>query len=826
MLRLVLFFLVGVLACGACSAIAADNPQSIAAQRKAMSKDRFANGVVPRSNEPTGELTVLRIWPDDIDMRISIAALQGLVNRDKPKLYIGIDKPLRWLEYYGGKNVTKIEPDIFKVFEKFKDSVKGLVVYDYSLDAISNIAITYAGLEDLIPADPEVAKTLSEKFGWTVVHDLRGKWKTRYEAYKWAYDNLFPKCSKSAMTHYNHGYVSKEADPFGMDSETQKTGFAVDYAVEFRMFNWHTTTEPTTEEMNLTKQILESVPFHTPIFGRSATQDCFPEPAFVSLVAKYGNLHIPSGMSNTSVLSGAQLPPELLVQRQLPPARDSGPDKVYIAFTNSEHDNLEHVIGGGPPWHRLGMETDDPYRIWWSDPWRGRIPVGWPIGPLVADLAPTTLAHFTTTATDNDCLMVALSGLCLSEPEVYGAEYPEMQEELLNEYCKLTGDYMKRLNWTIAQPVGLPGSLKYFVKNIPTLQGVMEGYGPHKGITLDKADYMLDGVPIFHSITNGTTSTDRNRALGEENKRKAKGFADEIKGLNITERPAFIHAWTVGWDFGPTTLKMAADLLPADYVVVRPDELAVLYKKYKGDKAELTSVSPKLTPSGTVTETANGTGGLIVDTGKMKAEIGWGKEAQPPMKRIMGVDGKWRGTGKLLLNNPDRLSIKSFTAKAIKSTSTEKQYQLTYLYSNDKSMIITLTAIAGHPYILVKEESNDPNLASWGFDPYTDFKPDFLHNDAWTRDLDYKGVKAMGGMPWSRWVLAGKKEGAERDLIGVFTISWADWDNGNMIFWQHSPGAYMEIYQSRSGSKEFAFAALDRNNLPDIRQYWNELNSK
>ena len=825
MQRLILLFLISVFVCCACSAIAADTPASIAAKRKAMSKDQFANGVVPRSNEPTGELTVLRIWPDDVDMRIAVGALQGIVNREKPQLYIGIDKPLRWLEYYGGKVVTKIEPDIFKVFDKFKGSVKGIVIYDYSIDALSNVAITYAGIEDLIPADPEIAKILSDKFGWKVVHDLRGKWKTRYEAYQWAYNNLFPKCSKSAMTHYNHGYLLDVEDPFGMDSEIQKTGFAVDYAVEFRQFNWHTVTEPSTEEMNLTKKILESVPFHTPIFGRSATQGCFPEPAFVSLVAKYGDLHIPSGMSNTSVLSGAQLPPELLVQKQLPPARDSGPDKVYIAFTNSEHDNLEHVIGGGPPWHRLGMETDDPYRIWWSDPWRGRIPVGWPIGPLVADLAPTTLAHFTTTATDNDCLMVALSGLCLSDPEMYGAAYPEMQDELLDEYCKLTGDYMKKLNWTIAQPVGGPSTLKHFVKNIPTMQGIMEGYGPHRGITVDKADYMIDGVPVFHAVTNGTTATDRNRALGAENQRKAKGFADEIKGLNITERPAFIHAWTVGWDFGPTTLKMAADQLPADYVVVRPDELAVLYKKYKGDKTELTSTSPKISASGTVTET-NGTNGIIVDTGKIKAEIGWGKEVQAPIKRVMGVDGKWRGTGRLLLNNPESLSIKKFSAKRTKSTSTEKQYQLTYTYSDDSYMVLTLRAVAGQPYIFIEEESKGADIPSWGFDPYVDFKPDVVYTDGGTRNMDYDSAKSLGSLPWHRWMLASKKEGLERDMIGIITMSWADWTNGSMIFWQHKPGAYFEFYQARSGGKQFAVAALDKDNWQNTMQVWNELNSK
>src|SRR5690606_30004165 len=131
-----------------------------------------------------------------------------------------------------------------------------------------------------------------------------------------------------------------------------------------------------------------------------------------------------------------------------------------------EKDNLEHVIGGGTPWHRTTMDTDDPYRIWWCDPLRGQVPIGWPLGPLAAEIAPTSLAYYTTTSTDNDCLMVALSGLCLSDPENYGGAYPEIRDKLLDEYCRMTGDFMKRLNWTIAQPVATPAHLRHFVKNI------------------------------------------------------------------------------------------------------------------------------------------------------------------------------------------------------------------------------------------------------------------------------------------------------------------------------------------------------------------------
>ena len=228
-----------------CAACAAGDAASVVAQRREMGRNRPFASAVPRSNEPTGELVVLRIWPDAVDMRIALGALQGIVNRDRPRLYIGLDKPLYWLEYYGGKVYRNVEPDVWKIFGRFKGQVKGVVVYGFSLDALANVAITYAGIEELIPATPKLAEELASRFGWKTRHDLRGRWKTRHEAYKWAFENLFSRCDK---------------------------------------------------------------------WGQRG------------------------GSSN----------------------RDLGPDKVYLAFTNSEHDNLEHVIGGGPPWHRLGMETDDP----------------------------------------------------------------------------------------------------------------------------------------------------------------------------------------------------------------------------------------------------------------------------------------------------------------------------------------------------------------------------------------------------------------------------------------------------------------------------------
>ncbi|MDO8587506.1 MAG: GxGYxYP family putative glycoside hydrolase [Armatimonadota bacterium] len=801
-------------------AAAAVSSPDVVAKRRAMMSEKPYSFTVPRSNEPVGQIIVLRIWPDQVDLRFALAALQGIVNRDQPKLYIGFDKTLSWLEYHSAKIWVKGERDPYRIFDMYKDRVKGLVVYDPKFDASSNVAITYAGIEDLLPVTPELAEAFSSKYGWKVVHDLRGKWTNRLDAYKWSYENLFPKCTKFALMHFNHGF-RVDVPEFDLEGPGHHIAQSVDYAVASRMFVWHIGNKPLPGELEFAGKVMESVPFYTPVVGGSSGADMFDEPALVCFVASYANLHIPFYACNVTVLSGVRIPDRMLRQRRHP-MRDLGPDKIYVTFTNSEHDNMGHVIGGGPPWERLGFETDDPYRIWWCDPWRGRVPIGWPIGPLLSELAPTTLAQLVTTATENDYFMAALTGICLTSLPDFASAYPQDQEDLAAGYAKLTGSYMKRLGWTMVNPWAPPGNLRTFAKNIPGLEGLFEGYGMRGGMTYEKANYMLDGVPVFHALTNGVPGGGREVSIANEYGRRSKTLANWIKDVKVTERPGFIHAWTIGWDLGPTTLKMSADMLPSEYVVVRPDEFVALFKKYKGGKAELKSTGPKVKPSGVVTETANGDTGLIVDTGKIKVEIGWGEKAQAPIRRVMGVDGKWRCGGTLLTHNPWGRSVTSFTCQRTKSSDAEKEYLLSYSYDDGGSIRLKARAIAGRPYVLFEEEINQGDIPSWSLDLYPDFQPDTLYTDTKTHAITYAGVEVYGGPPFYGWILGGNRNC--RDLIGLYTCSWLDWDSGDCTLWRREKSAYLEFYHQRKGFKKFAVAALDRNDKEAPTRLWKELN--
>ena len=92
----------------------------------------------------------------------AIATLQGIVNRNKPRLYLfyiecqGTDIDRYWWAKYRakGKWLDKVSTDtvrsVAQLVAKFRNDIRGAVVYDPQVDATSNLASAIAGVENLI----------------------------------------------------------------------------------------------------------------------------------------------------------------------------------------------------------------------------------------------------------------------------------------------------------------------------------------------------------------------------------------------------------------------------------------------------------------------------------------------------------------------------------------------------------------------------------------------------------------------------------------------------------------------------------------------------
>jgi len=93
----------------------------------------------------------------------ALAALQGIVNRDAPRLYLlycnefGVETDTFWLDWLRGgdgwlKGAQVVPLDsLEQAVELFRKHLKGLVVYDPAVPATSNAASTAAGCDDLLP---------------------------------------------------------------------------------------------------------------------------------------------------------------------------------------------------------------------------------------------------------------------------------------------------------------------------------------------------------------------------------------------------------------------------------------------------------------------------------------------------------------------------------------------------------------------------------------------------------------------------------------------------------------------------------------------------
>ena len=102
----------------------------------------------------------------------TVSALQGIVNRDVPRLYIryvqsqhrSVNVDDYWLEknrqegqWLAGSKLRKIKT-IEKLVEMYKKFLKGAVVYDPKVAATSNVASAVAGADDLLPVRYDTKK--------------------------------------------------------------------------------------------------------------------------------------------------------------------------------------------------------------------------------------------------------------------------------------------------------------------------------------------------------------------------------------------------------------------------------------------------------------------------------------------------------------------------------------------------------------------------------------------------------------------------------------------------------------------------------------------
>ncbi|MBI5091777.1 MAG: hypothetical protein HZB26_04955 [Candidatus Hydrogenedentes bacterium] len=361
------------------------------------------------------------------DETLAAACLQGIINRDAPRLYVAPStnaRPQYWLEILSrdgnwlAKRDRETVADLDALVALAGARVKGLVIWDPAVPATVNVATTIAGVRDAIALSPELAAERQAKWGLPVLDDLRGRFtgaesgSKKNDAYRWAIREYLAKglCSShlaclfedaaACRAEGNIGYVNTRdwavknrafvfdlspwgdeipkddpAQPLGTDLATYKMIFAE------------------IQRQAAGKHMTEMTGFfafwkYSNIPGHASKHEPVPtEWESVYLISPYNGYQntISSDCYNQSFHSQA---PFKNLKQARPKVATTVENKAYVCILMADYDSAT------PLYEFLPKH--------WDDPGRGKLPLAWGINPNLIETYPDIITYLYNTATVND----------------------------------------------------------------------------------------------------------------------------------------------------------------------------------------------------------------------------------------------------------------------------------------------------------------------------------------------------------------------------------------------------------------------------------------
>jgi len=537
--------------------------------------------VCPKSRPPAKNLAVTRL--DELtsygwDMRLTLACLQGIVNRSQPRLYLIHDRYdelwLQWLRERG--DVDKLEwLEVARVFDRFLPEVSRMFVTDPAVPASINVATMLASVRGGLVTTPATAGQYNLSMGQYPDSSQDGlnladmHWKKDVDAYRWAYRELGSELSRQAVAILDPEEVALR-----------------DYLVEFKVpILWvsraddvkrNPQTSPEEEEA-FARDILMKWPPNIPCLGWPGTipqTGGIGESLGVDLASETGKYEVCSAydgysptVGNASVHSGTTA----TLRQTVPPIKLQR-DKVYVGFIRSD--------GDGPNFVR------HYYRLLFDDPRHGDVPLGWQLGPTAFDLMPDIVDYYYKHARPGDCFVNALTGVGYIHEDRYAESYPaEQRQRILDEFLRLSALYRQRIDATVMCTFSeMPPALLESFARTQGIKALFANYTRTHATTLSNLVTEVGGVPVFRSVNSSPSFLFRNLSYTNDTRNRTVRFSlDEVKRWTPPERPAFLYVFLANWlrEMGMAT-NIAKGLGP-EYVPVRPDQLVSLYRQAKGE---------------------------------------------------------------------------------------------------------------------------------------------------------------------------------------------------------------------------------------------------
>lgn len=545
---------------------------------EATQSDRADAPVFPKTAKIANRLAFLDAASLPPDEQFLAVCLQGIVNQAEAHIYLGfhhyvqIDTGEDWrpvLESRGHK--TDPVQDLHALIRAFDESVKGVILYDprawtpkeHPVESHQiNIATSAAGILGAVPVTPELkAKYFPDT---PVLLDLRNRWTNARDAYAWAWKEFWPRCNHQAIAH--------------LESPAYCTPIR-DYVVAHKLFAFLSSDVRNEADYRFYLDMIAATPANTPVIGMTALlygprnpQAVFDEDELFRVAGELGKFFVYAFSSgNLSVHSAVAI--ESLAPPPAPPAPTLDPTKVYLAFMCSEGENLSW----GMDLRAIAFRSDGQDRA--------AVAKGWSLPGAMIDLCPAVLDYYYRRATPNDAFFLDGAGVADHyNMNLYAIRLaPQHRRAVRKRFYTLTQIYLDRMGLNIVRPfdptTSIPRhTLQEYARELPGLTALFTGYNTERGLKpQEPREFMLGSVPVFRTrVPSGhSLSDEENAALLVKHIRKAAGES----------RPAFLNVFVLGNYVIHSTrcLQLTMEQLGPDYVAVRPEHFAALYKAAHGD---------------------------------------------------------------------------------------------------------------------------------------------------------------------------------------------------------------------------------------------------
>lgn len=380
---------------------------------------------LPTFSTPANTIDAVRIAYYSNAEQLAITALQGIVNKTRPRIFLYDNNPdegsTTWAntEIVGIENINELSlSNRYDLFSKYQSEVKGYVLYsDTSNIHLRNLASTVAATQDLIPVTQTVLNTLSNRgVKLEIKVDLTSlSFDSNADLYNYLYDTYWQACNHRLLISASPNDCQHVRDM------AAATGSAVVYldctnAEEKAVFD---------------KYLSDMTPGNGIVLGWFTT-----ERSGITTVTSHGLSTIPADLYiNSTFFAGTSN--EIMISPV--PNAPKLENKMYIALYISDGDNIQY--------NQRYMR-----KLWdQSANDRGKVAINWTISPALADAGPALMNYYYSTATEKDCFVCGPSGLgysmpinTLSENGAPAANYLEGKDDLFKAFVNFTNTYLKK----------------------------------------------------------------------------------------------------------------------------------------------------------------------------------------------------------------------------------------------------------------------------------------------------------------------------------------------------------------------------------------------